>query len=223
MDNPLHITALKYAQSVLSEAMCFFGGDPNKTRPISFTLYLIEEGDQKILVDAGCDTMPGFVMEHFVSPVEILARYGLSPEEITDLVITHAHHDHIEAAHYFSKATLHIQQEECAAGRSYLPPEITVRCFAQEAQISPSVRAVCIGGHAKGSSIVTVEADKTYVICGDECYQRECLTKTIPTGSTCCMEKSRAFVETYGRPEFVALLCHDPEILPGSNGFLSVL
>ena len=66
-----------------------------------------------------------------------------------------------------------------------------------------------IGGHSKGSCIVTVKAgEKTYVICGDECYQPECLTHRIPTGATCCPEKSRAFVEPYSGAEFVPLLCH---------------
>lgn len=220
----LRITALKYAQSVLSEAMCFAGGREEKKLPISFTVYLIEEEDRKILVDAGCDTMPGFVMEYFVSPVEILARLGKNPEEITDLVITHAHHDHIEAAPHFSKAVIHIQQEEYAAGKRYLPAEAKVQCFVRETQISPSVRVLCIGGHAKGSSIVTVAAgEKTYVICGDECYQPECLTQRIPTGASCCPEKSRAFVEEYSREQYVPLLCHDPRILPDQNGVVDIL
>lgn len=224
MEQNLKLTALKYAQSVLSEAMCFSGGDPEKTCPISFTLYLIETAGKKILVDAGCETMPGFVMEHFVSPTEILRRYGVEPEAITDLVITHAHHDHIAAAHRFPKATVHIHREEWEAGKGYLSQNPTLHPFAEEFELSPGVKIFPIGGHSKGSCIVTVKAgEKTYVICGDECYQPECLTHRIPTGATCCPEKSRAFVETYSGAEFVPLLCHDPSILPDQNGFLNIL
>lgn len=57
--------------------------------PISFVFYLIQTQNRLILVDTGCDSIDGFVMMHFCKPVEVLKRYGLDPEDITDVMITH--------------------------------------------------------------------------------------------------------------------------------------
>ena len=77
--------------------------------PISFTIYLIQTQGKNILVDVGCDDGAGFEMSVFKKPVDVLKDFGVSPEEITDVVITHAHHDHVEAIKYYKKAVIHIQ------------------------------------------------------------------------------------------------------------------
>ena len=85
----LSLYCLKYAESVLPENMVFIDGSKEKTIPISFAVYLIKSGNRNILVDAGCDTMPGFIMKKFYSPVFVLKKAGLSADEITDVIITH--------------------------------------------------------------------------------------------------------------------------------------
>ena len=51
-------------------------------------------------------------MSLFKKPVDVLKEYGLSPNDITDVIITHSHHDHIEAIRYYENATIHIQKDE---------------------------------------------------------------------------------------------------------------
>ncbi|MBQ8387610.1 MAG: N-acyl homoserine lactonase family protein [Clostridia bacterium] len=225
MSKILGVYALKYAESTVPGSWAFEGGDANEKIPISFTVYLIETETRRILVDAGCDTMPGFDMKYFVSPVEILERRGYSPEDITDVILTHAHHDHIEAVHYFKNAAIHIQSLEYEASQrkhKYIPEGFDLHLFDEIARIG-DVTVRCIAGHAKGSCIVEFELDgKPYVISGDECYARRCLTERIPTGSSVNPEKSRAFVEKYGDEKYTVLLCHDPDILPGQNGVLKI-
>ena len=76
--------------------------------------------------------------------------------------------------------------------------------------ICDGIKAVKIGGHSKGSSIVEItDSDNKYIIAGDECYVRECLTKQIPTGVAYDLQKSRSFIQKYGRGEYTVLLCHD--------------
>ena len=220
------VVAIKYGETLLPERMIFADRPESEARfPISLTLYLIETGDRKILVDAGCDTMPGYVVEHHVSPAEALRRYGVAPEEITDLILTHAHHDHVEAAHYFNRATVHMQAEECAHAkeRGHLPETLTVLPFEEEREIC-GVRVVRTGGHTPGSSIVTFKHEgREYVICGDECYHRRCLTEKRPTGNSRNPERSRAFVEKYGTDAYTVLLAHDADILPGANGTVRMI
>ncbi len=206
----IEIIPINYGKSVLPESMIFENGAENKFRPIIFRIYLLKTENRLILVDAGCETMPGFVMTDFIGTVKALRNIGVKAEEITDLIITHAHHDHIECAKYFKNAVIYIQKDEYEAGKGYLSENLDIRTFEKEMQICDGIKAVKIGGHSKGSSIVEItDSDNKYIIAGDECYTRDCLTKQIPTGISYNPEKSRAFIQKYSRGEYTVLLCHD--------------
>lgn len=204
------IIHVDYAKSVLPESWVYENGSEEKKLPIIFRLYLIKTENRLIMVDAGCDTLPGFDMKDFIGPVKALAGIGILPEEITDLIITHAHHDHIEGVKYFKNATVYIQKDEYESGKDYLTENKNIRTFDEEMQICAGIKAVKIGGHSKGSSIVEISGDgKTQIIAGDECYKRGCLTKQIPTGMAYNREKSIDFIKKYSGKEYTVLLCHD--------------
>lgn len=204
------IIPIEYGNSVLGEDQIFRGGSTEKTCPIVFMVYLIKAEDKLILVDAGCETMPGFDMHDFVGPVAALEEYGIKADEITDVVITHAHHDHIECVKYFGNARIYIQRDEYENGKGYFVPNMNVILFDDEMSVCKDVKAVKIGGHSIGSCIVEIGGkDDWYIISGDECYQYECLEKKIPTGCSYCPEKSREFVEKYGNIKERVLLCHE--------------
>lgn len=205
----IEIIPIEYGRSFLSEKIIFTGGAEDKSRPIVFMIYLIKTQSRFILVDAGCETMPGFDMHDFIGPVKALAKIGILPTDITDVVITHAHHDHIECVNYFKKATVYIQRDEYQNGKKYFNDYTKVKIFDDEFEICDGVKVVKIGGHSKGSCIVEITADKKYVIAGDECYMRENLKKNIPTGSTCSLQNSRDFIEKYSDKKYTVLLCHD--------------
>lgn len=220
MNKIKRLVALKYGETYIDEGMAFQGGDRSKKLPISLIFYLLETDSRKILVDAGCDTMPGFELSSFCSPTEVLGRLGISTEEITDLILTHAHHDHAEATHHFKNATVYIESGEIDAARRFIPSSMTTEVFNDRETIDNCVEIIKIGGHSKGSCIVEFDyMSKRIVICGDECYVRRCLDEKIPTGASFCHEKSLEFVKKYGNEQYVTLLCHDYEILTGQNGF----
>lgn len=206
----MKIVPVIYAHSTLPESMVFAGGAKEKRIPIDFILYYIEAGEKRILVDAGCDTMPGFDMVDFVGPVAALSAHGIDKDSITDVIITHAHHDHIEGVHHFPRATIHIQSDEYARGKKHIPEGFRVNTFDEVLPLCRGVLVRSIGGHSVGSCIVELDGDDTtYVVSGDECYSRRCLDEYILTGSSVCPEKSRAFLEKYRAPEYTVLLCHE--------------
>lgn len=206
----IEIIPVDYGKSVLAESMIFENGAKNIFRPIIFRIYLLKTENRLVLVDAGCETMPDFDMKDFIGPVQALYNIGISLAEITDVIITHAHHDHIECVNYFKNAVIYIQKDEYEIGKSLFAEDLTVRTFDEEMQICDNIKAVKIGGHSKGSSIVEInDRDKQYIIAGDECYMRECLEKQIPTGASCNPANSRAFLEKYGKDKYTVLLCHD--------------
>jgi len=210
MRNVDQLIPLKYADSDLPESWVFAGGNPEVKVPISFVIYLLKVGERRILVDAGCETMPGFDMRGFISPAEALARAGVEAHEITDVIITHAHSDHIQAVFRFPQAVVHIQQDEYEKGRKYIPEGMQVLIFEQETLVADAIRAVRIGGHSVGSCVAEFWIDgQPCVICGDECYSSACFDRMIPTGSTKNPEKSLAFLYAY-KDGYRRFLCHDP-------------
>ncbi len=215
----MKIAALKYGESVFGENYIFKGGNKDKRLPISFTIYLIQTESKNILVDAGCDDGAGFEMSLFKKPIAVLKEYGLSPNDITDVIITHSHHDHTEAVKYYENAVIHIQRNEYAAAKRYIPKSFTVHLIDDTFSLTENVIIKKIGGHSIGSCIVLAD---NYVFCGDECYYEKCLTDKICTGASYNEELSRTFIEEYGKDTYVPLLFHDPGIMTGRIGYMRI-
>lgn len=206
----MKIIPIKYGESVLAESLIFQNGYKDKFRHVDFIVYLIKVRNKRILVDAGCETMPGFEMKNFIGSVKALEKHGIFADSITDIIITHAHHNHIECVKYFKNAVVHIQANEVRGSEKYIPKGFAVNVFDDEYMIYEEIKVIRIGGHTKGSCVVEVTDGKEhYVITGDECYIRECLEKKIPTGASFCPEKSQEFVERYSDEKYTVLLCHE--------------
>ncbi|MBE6778021.1 MAG: MBL fold metallo-hydrolase [Ruminococcaceae bacterium] len=203
------IHPIRYATSTLAENLILRGGRTDVYHPISFTIYLLITEDRRILVDAGCETMPGFVMHYHVSPARAVERYGVAAEEITDVIITHAHHDHVEAVGRFPNATVYIQQDEYVKAEAFIPPFMPVVTFESGYIVAEGVRVIRWGGHSTGSCVVQVGEDA--LIVGDEVYTTACVKQGIPTGASCDPIRSEAFIKEYGRG-WRLHYCHDPAI-----------
>ena len=206
----IEIIPIDYAKSTLPESWVFLKGDKDVKVPIVFRVFLLKTADRLILVDAGCVTMPGFDMVDFIGPIKALKNMGISVDDITDVILTHHHHDHIECVKEYKNAVVYIQKDEYEKGKQYIGTEQTVKTFDDEIQVCDGVKVIKIAGHSVGSSIVEIAGeDKPTIIAGDECYSRQCLIKKIPTGMSPNPEVSKAFVEKYGSDEYNVLLCHD--------------
>lgn len=219
----LSLLAFKYGESTLPESMVFRNGSKSRRVPISFLFYMVDMGERKILVDTGCDSMPGFKMEHFITPVALLERHGFSADDISDVIVTHAHHDHIGSVSHFRKATVHIQKEEASAGAKYLKG-LHVETFDEGCMIAENLEVKKIAGHSIGSSIAIIHHQgRRIVLAGDECYVRACLDRRIPTGTSRNPRNSEEFVRRYSGSEYEVHLYHDSSTLPGRNGILRVI
>ena len=221
---PHSLIAIKYGETELPLRMAFAdaAGDDRKV-PISLIVYLIVTPTRRILVDAGCDTMPGFPLHLHTSPAEAVRMAGFAPEEITDVILTHAHHDHVEAVRHFINATVYIAASEREKAAKHLSAVRAVQTFDEAFSPVEGVTVTVSGGHSVGSAIVTVtHGGKEYAMVGDECYLRECLTDCRPTGISCNPQKSHAFVEKYSNPCYTVLLAHDSALLPGELGCVRI-
>lgn len=208
----MKLTAFQYGKTEITEAMAFQNGNADVKIPISLMFFLIETEDKKILADVGCDTMPGFRLFEFQKPVDVLKSYGISPDEITDVIITHSHHDHIDCIWYYPQANVYIHEQEMESAEDYLKNNKNIHTFRDSVTVDKNIKVMQIGGHSAGSSIIIVTAPEgEYVLCGDECYTVANLTEQKPTGCSCCLEKSVEFVKKYSNPKYHALLFHNPD------------
>ena len=210
MEKEVSLYCIKYAESVLPEKMVFHGGSPKKQIPISFAIYLIKTDKKNILVDAGCETMPGFKMENFYSPVAALLQVGLSADDITDVIITHSHHDHVEAVKYFKNAVIHINEAEYQEAEKYIPAEFKINLLNNEYNLTPQIKVIKWGGHSKGSAIVEIiTEDSIRILAGDECYTNANIENKICTGAFYNKEKAIEFVKKYRDIKYRVHTCHD--------------
>jgi glyoxylase-like metal-dependent hydrolase (beta-lactamase superfamily II) len=83
---------------------------------IDFMVWLIRGAGKNILVDAGFlkDIPEGkdFEVVHYTRPDSALAKVALKPEDITDIILTHPHWDHIDGIGLFPNAHIWIQKDD---------------------------------------------------------------------------------------------------------------
>ena len=86
---------------------------------LPFSFVLARRGEQNVLVDCGfmrqgneAEFPLKFGVSRWISPLRMLAELGVTPEAVSDIVVTHAHFDHLGSIGEFPKARIHIQKRE---------------------------------------------------------------------------------------------------------------
>lgn len=215
----MKITVFKYGESLYNETNLFADRPGGKKIAMSFCFYLIETGEKKILVDVGCDGRERYGFYVYKAPVELVREYGIAPEEITDIIVTHSHFDHVEAIGSYQNAVLHIQKNEYERGYAYIGPWENADVFEDAATVAENVRVEKYAGHTPDSCIVFAG---NYLLCGDEAYYMRNLRDKVRIGNCASKERAQRFVEYYSQGRYIPLLFHDSDILPGTVGFQQV-
>jgi glyoxylase-like metal-dependent hydrolase (beta-lactamase superfamily II) len=206
-----HVSAIRYATlPAFPVSSLVAGADRSRKIDIAMMVWLVRGNGHTILVDSG------FYREHllkqwkpvdFVKPSEAIARVGLRPEDVTDLIITHAHWDHAGGVDLFPKARTWIQKDELEyyAGTAWQSPRThggidpedilalvklntdgrvgLVDGDAQE--ILPGITCYTGGKHTYASQFVTVRtAGGIVVLASDNMYLYENLEKHAPIAQT---------------------------------------
>jgi glyoxylase-like metal-dependent hydrolase (beta-lactamase superfamily II) len=91
------------------------GADSARRKDIAMMVWLLRGGGRTVLVDAG------FYREKFlrqwrpadyVRPSDALAALGVRPAEVTDIVVSHVHWDHLDGVDLFPRARVWLQRAE---------------------------------------------------------------------------------------------------------------
>jgi glyoxylase-like metal-dependent hydrolase (beta-lactamase superfamily II) len=120
--NVYEVYAIEYARpQVTRGAAKDIAVGMNTTDSISWSYYvwyLKGNNGRRVLVDAGYVddnlTHPRLRMGFYQRPDLALRRMNVDPEQITDLVITHPHFDHIDGVDLFPRVTVWMQKNDFA-------------------------------------------------------------------------------------------------------------
>lgn len=89
------------------------------TVDLPFSFILTRRGERNVLIDTGFmqdEQSSGFTKKfgipNWISPVRMLSEIGIAAEAITDIIVTHAHFDHMGSIAQFPNAQIFIQKSE---------------------------------------------------------------------------------------------------------------
>jgi glyoxylase-like metal-dependent hydrolase (beta-lactamase superfamily II) len=210
MSNNWDLYVLEYARSHQQPWVDLISGmyeDGYVDLPFSFML--ARRGDRNALVDTGFmqdDRSSGFSRKfgipNWISPVRMLSEIGVAADAITDIVITHAHFDHLGSIAEFPNAQIIIQKTELLSWyeaialpprfgyltaiidpdnlRTALEASIEHRVTLVEGDkdnVLPGIHVRLGSGHTLGQQFVIVETSRgRLVISGDCVYSRRQFT-----------------------------------------------
>ena len=112
------IYAIRYAkQDERSEAHMFLGGDHHKIiQGLDFFTYALNGGGRTWIVDTGMTAFQakrmGRQYDFILRPSQALAKIGIDAACEPDVILTHAHFDHVGTVADYAKARFHIQDAE---------------------------------------------------------------------------------------------------------------
>lgn len=216
------------------------GADTSRRLDIAMMVWLLKGSDgRNVLVDAGfhrADFVAQWRPTNFVLPSEAVERAGVKPEDVSDVIISHVHWDHLDGIDLFPKARVWIQREEF---EHHLDSAGTVRDRAIDAgdakllaaiaregrlmlidgdgkEIIPGITVHTGGKHTFASQFAAVKSgETTIVIASDNLYLYENLSRRVPIAQTL---DAASNVNTQGRMLGLAsdarliVPGHDPEV-----------
>lgn len=109
------VYALKYRESAFTipASSLIMGANPNDSiRPCNMFWLLQNSNGKNILIDVGFVDTVNTQNLTYITPIEALKRINLAPDDISDIIVSHPHTDHIGEIDKFPNATVWIQKND---------------------------------------------------------------------------------------------------------------
>jgi glyoxylase-like metal-dependent hydrolase (beta-lactamase superfamily II) len=234
-------------------SILFRNGNFSEKAVFSSYAFYIQDGEDKILVDTGFGDSR-FCIEKLGREVrpnektlsEHLESLKVSPENITTLILTHCHWDHIGGLNMFKNAKIYCQSTEISW--SICPPIWAAQSYASlfshfifEARdrlvlidgdylLTERIKLKKVAGHSPGSQIIEAKGEKKdIIIAGDALFYFDNLDKNIPNGESFSLNETIYTLQYFRnrileKPGTVVLPGHDPKLWDKykKRGFLEI-
>jgi glyoxylase-like metal-dependent hydrolase (beta-lactamase superfamily II) len=200
------IQAIRYANLAgFPLAALVMGAPKDQKIDIAMIFWLIRGSGRTILFDSGSHRqkwLDEFHLSDFLSPDKAVQEAGVDPASVTDIIVSHAHWDHMGGIDLFPKATIWIQKGEYEyyTGAAWQPGghhggidqddvlELVRRnqsgrlrlVNGDDAEILPGIRAYTGARHTFASQYIGIAGDPPYVLASDNCYLYENLRSRRP-------------------------------------------
>ncbi|MGH8868116.1 MAG: N-acyl homoserine lactonase family protein [Actinomycetes bacterium] len=157
-------------------------GEPDVTVQMDYFFWVLRTDDTVTVVDTGFAPSAGARRGRtsLLTPAEGLAKLGLSPGDVSRVVATHFHYDHIGNLSVFPDAQIllsgreldfwtspwakrtqfaQVVEEDEIAYVETAEKEGRVSRLDDDAEIAPGLRAQRVGGHTPGQLVLTVTTE----------------------------------------------------------------
>jgi len=145
--------------------------NPDGSIDLSLGGFLVRTGERVVLVDAGVGRIDNDVY-HGGRFLDSLAAIGVSPDDVTDVVFTHLHFDHVgwatqKGTVVFPRATFRCHSHdwdhfvagpnpEAGAVRKLSPLADRLEPFSGDITVAPGISVRHAPGHTPGSAMIVV-------------------------------------------------------------------
>jgi glyoxylase-like metal-dependent hydrolase (beta-lactamase superfamily II) len=193
------IRAIRYATlPKFPLAWLVMGAPKDQMIDIAMVFWVIQGGGHTILFDSGFHREKWFADFHitdFLAPNEAVGQEGIPASSVTDIIVSHAHWDHMGGIDLFPNATLWIQKQEFEyyTGAAWQPggqhggidsddvQELVRRntrgqvrfVNGDDIEILLGIRAYTGARHTFASQYIRVGGEPPYVLASDNCYLYE--------------------------------------------------
>ena len=229
------VYAVRVGESAAAPKDLFYrGAAPGERAGIAYAFWVLVGGGRTVLVDTGF-VSPAKIAEWKVTgyrnPVDGLAALGVRPEQVTDVIVTHRHWDHVGGLALFPKAQVWMPQpeyrdalERYATGDPAVHAALVavakdgrLRDPAPLERLFPGVTVVRQGAHTRAFQYVAVaDPGGPLVLAGDAAPLYPNVTDVHASGQTRNAEHSAAaiaaMIELVGGRRERIVPGHDPEV-----------
>lgn len=168
---------------------------------VPFSFVLARNGEHVVLVDtgfmkegSGAGMSEKFGIPEWISPLRMLSELGVQPDDVTHILLSHAHFDHMGSIHEFPKAKIFIQKREILSWHEamalpkqfgYLtaiinPDDLRAAFDASvdhrltlvdgdKDNVLPGIHLRLGEGHTLGQQFISIDTDRGRVVVSGDC------------------------------------------------------
>lgn len=227
------IQAIRYADSPQDKvAEMVIGAPPEERVDTVYAVWLIRGGGHTILFDSGFHRARWlWTANNFLSPDAAVRLAGVEPGAVTDIVISHAHWDHLGGIDLFPRAVIWIQKEEYryytqtawqpGGDHDGIDPDDIVELVklntegrvhlvdGDDVELFPGIRAYTGGRHTYAAQYLRVDGSPPFVLASDNVYLYRNLSEHKPSATfteadyPANLDAQRRMIELAGSPDRV--------------------